>query len=134
MSDSDIRIHKACSRYVSLSGGSYEQLSKPSDKTMVIKIYNENKKLFSYGLVVDVPVLIKQQNKNLSLNVKNLLSVSDKRLNPMIIFSCDDGILYLNAMSVIGQCRFVESIPGVSYSSELTICITDFKPMKYIRY
>jgi hypothetical protein len=60
----------------------------------------------------------------------------DKRLNPVIIWACDDGIIYAQANQLVGEIKWGGRPPreGSYNDAELMVYYDKQKCMKYVRY
>jgi hypothetical protein len=65
-----------------------------------------------------------------------LVKLIDKRLVPLIIWGCEDGIIYGKANELKGEIKWGGRPPRVdSYSdSEMMVYYDKQKPLKYIRF
>jgi hypothetical protein len=116
----DEREHKAIERFVSIYKCSFQKLS-PSDVDYKIL---SNGEPIAYVKVV-------QRYKNISqayplpIDGKSLIKLVDKRLNPIIIWSCDDGIIYTKVANKKGE---------VFFKDEVMVYYDKQDGFKYIRY
>ena len=111
------RETKAINTFVSLFGGNYSKLD-PND--IDFKIFNKDKELIAYAEV-------KGRKKMMSVafplpvSIRKLLKLSDKKLNPVMIWACDDGIVYAKIKDLVGDIRWGGRKPreGAFNDSEL---------------
>lgn len=120
--EEDIRREKkAIETFVNVFGGGFQKLG-PHD--IDYKILDKDKKLIAYAEVKSVIRNIRNAYP-LSMPIGKLSKLMDKRLNPVIIWCCDDGIIYANPTVLTGI---------VKWDSELMVYYDKQKPMKYVRF
>ena len=117
-----IRERKAIEKFVSIFGGSYEKLSQ---NDIDYKVFDKDKKLIAY-------VEVKGKLRNIAnayplpIECRKLVKRIDKRLNPVVIWACDDGIIYGQVKEIRGD---------ISYNdNELMAYYDKQKAFKYVRY
>jgi hypothetical protein len=113
----------AMDTFVATFGGHY-QVSSESE--LVYKIFNGAGKHISYAKVIVKSGLIRT-SEVLSISASQLGRLIDKRLNPVIIWVCDDGIIYAKPHRIQGTIGHV--IDG-----EVTASYNRQGSMKYIRW
>ena len=127
-----IREEKAINRFVSLFEGGYQKLGIHD---IDYKIFDKNKKLIAYAEV-------KGTLKNIStayplpIAARKLVKLMDKRLNPLVIWACDDGIIYARLKDITGISK-VGGRPRRENSvndEELMVYYDKQKGFKYVRY
>lgn len=127
-----LREQKAISRFISLFEGGYEKLGI---NDIDYKVFDKNKKLIAYAEV-------KGRLKNIStayplpIAARKLVKLMDKRLNPVIIWACDDGIIYAKLNEIIGTAK-VGGRPrreGSTNDEEVMVYYDKQKAFKYVRY
>jgi len=126
------REAKAIKTFVSIFGGSYSKLD-PND--IDFKIFNKDKELIAYAEV-------KGRNKTMSVafplpvSIRKLSKLSDKRLNPVMIWACDDGIIYGKANKLQGEIKWGGRPPrdGSFNDAEMMVYYDKQKELKYVRY
>ena len=71
-----------------------------------------------------------------SMTRTKLTKLINKRLNPVLIWACDDGIIYGKAHSLIGEVRFGGRAPreGSEYDAEMMVYYEKQKEFKYVRF
>ena len=117
---------RAIKTFVSLFGGSYELLGSTD---VFCKIYDKDRKLIAYVEMVESVTTLAMATQ-LMIPVKRLVKVYDKRLNPTIIWSCEDGIIYAKVDEIEGYVKSgVQPTP-----SELTCIYDKNRKFKYVRY
>lgn len=116
------REKKAIELFVSLFNGSFQKLD-PND--IDYKIFDKDKKLIAYAEVRSRFKSIYDAYP-LPISAKKMVRLMDKRLNPVVIWSCDDGIIYSKISHLTGTVQF-ESDDFVMYFDKQ-------KSMKYVRF
>lgn len=127
-----IREKKAIELFVSIFGGSYKKLD-PLD--IDYKIFDKDKNLIAYA---EVKGRIKSMRMAypLPISAKKLVKLIDKRLAPVIIWSCEDGIIYGKADKLKGEISWGGRSPrvGSSNDEELMVYYNKQKDLKYVRF
>ena len=125
------RETKAISKFVNLFNGSFKKLG-PND--VDYRVYRDNK-LIAY---VEVKGRLKniEQAFPLCVAARKVVKLADKRLNPVIIWACDDGIVYARVKEIQGEVRWGGRKPraGSSNDEELMVYFDKQKDFKYLRY
>ena len=126
------REKKAIDTFVAIFGGSYEKLG-PHD--VDYKVFDKNKKLIAY---VEVKGRIRTMRDAypLPIAIRKIHKLSEKRLNPVVIWSCEDGIIYGKIFSLYGVIR-EGGRPwreGSVNHKELMAYYDKQKEFKYIRF
>jgi hypothetical protein len=126
------REKKAIETFVAIFGGSYEKLG-PHD--VDYKVFDKDKKLIAY---VEVKGRIRTMRDAypLPIAIRKLHKLSDKRLNPVVIWSCEDGIIYGKIFSLYGIIR-LGGRPNREVAvndNELMAYYDKQKEFKYIRF
>lgn len=127
-----IRERKAIERFVSIFGGSFQKLSQHD---IDYKIFDKDKNLIAY-------VEIKGRLRNIAnayplpISCKKLIKLIDKRLNPVVIWACDDGIIYGQVEKLRGDIKYNGREPrvGAPNDHELIAYYDKQKAFKYVRY
>lgn len=122
-----IREKKAIETFVSLFGGSYKKLD-PSD--VDYKIFDKKGNLISYAEVKGRIRTIYNAYP-LPVDAKKLVKLIDKRLPPVVVWACEDGIIYGKANKLKGEIKWGGKSP---LDSELMVYYDKQKELKYIRY
>jgi hypothetical protein len=119
------REQKAITTFVSTFGGSFKKLD-PQD--VDYKVFDKQGNIIAYA---EVNSIIKTMRNAypLSAPAKKIVKLIDKRLPPVVIWYCEDGIIYGKANKLRG-----EVIYGNSSSLELIIYYERQKEFKYIRF
>jgi len=127
-----VREKKAIERFVSIFDGKYQKLDI---NDVDYKVFNNSGDLISY-------VEVKGRKKNISnayplpIAIRKLLKLMDKRLNPVVIWACDDGIIYAEIKKIKGILLYSGRKPrtGSTNDNELMAYYDKQKAFKYIRY
>ena len=127
-----IREKKAIELFVSIFGGSYLKLD-PQD--IDYKIFDKDKNLIAYAEVKG-RVRTMRNAYPLPIAARKLVKLIDKRLAPVLIWACEDGIIYGKANKLYGEIKWGGRPPRVgSFSvNEMMVYYDKQKELKYIRY
>jgi hypothetical protein len=117
---------KAVGAFVELFDGSVEVLS-PSD--VFCRVFDKNKKIIAYADVVIVQDVLSKAYP-LSVPAKTITKLIDKRLNPVMIWSFFDGIIYCKLKTISGEVSFGKT----SDTSPEELIITVFKKQPEILF
>ena len=119
------REQKAITTFVNTFGGSFKKLD-PQD--VDYKVFDKQGNIIAYA---EVNSIIKTMRNAypLSAPAKKIVKLIDKRLPPVVIWYCEDGIIYGKANKLRG-----EVIYDNSSSLELIIYYERQKEFKYIRF
>ena len=126
--DTDIlREKKAIDLFVSIFGGSYKKLD-PQD--VDYKLSDDRGQLIAY---VEVVGRIRNMKTSypLPITLSKLNKLIEKRLNPVIVWACDDGIIYAEATKLEGVIKWGVAPP---LNDEMMVYYDKQKTMKYVRY
>lgn len=127
-----IREKKAIELFVSIFNGSYKKLD-PFD--VDYKIFDKDGNLIAYA---EVKGRIRPMRTAYPLPIaaRKVVKLMDKRLNPVIIWSCEDGIIYGKPTDLIGEICYGGRAPrkGSSNDEELMIYYDKQKEFKYVRF
>lgn len=127
-----LREKKAIELFVSIFGGSYKKLD-PHD--IDYKVFDKDKNLIAYA---EVKGRIRNMKTAYPLPVaaKKLVKLIDKRLAPVLIWACDDGIIYGKANKLKGEIKWGGRPPrdGSFNDNELMVYYDKQKELKYVRY
>jgi hypothetical protein len=126
------REKKAIETFVNVFNGSYKKLDQFD---IDFKLLDENKKVIGYAEV-------KGRIKNMSdayplpIAIRKISKLVDKRLNPIIIWACEDGIIYGRPDKLKGVIQYGgrPNREGALNDSELMAYYNKQKDLKYIRY
>lgn len=122
----------AIERFVSLFSGSFEKLG-PND--VDFKVFDKDKQLIAYAEV-------KGRNKTLHdayplpIAARKMVKLCDKRLNPVIIWACFDGIIYGKAHRIYGSARWGGRSPRPQSvnDNEFMLYFDKQDEFKYLRF
>jgi hypothetical protein len=118
------KIDKAIETFVKIFGGSF------------VKVIQSNDTLFKIMDHLNIPIAyadVQVRNRYirdaypLPIDVKRLNRLMDKRLNPVIVWHCDDGIIYAKLEKLRGDIM-------LSQEKELMAFYEKQKAMKYVRF
>jgi len=127
-----IREKKAIELFVSIYGGSYRKLD-PHD--IDYKVFDKDKNLIAYA---EVKGRVRTMSKAypLPVAVRKISKLSEKRLNPVLIWSCEDGIIYGKVNKLKGEIKWGGRTPRdySSNDSELMVYYDKQKELKYVRF
>jgi hypothetical protein len=123
---------KAIEIFVGMFGFSYKKLD-PND--IDYKIFDKDGNLVAYAEVI-IRVRTIYNAYPLPIEAKKLVKLIDKRLTPVIIWACEDGIIYAKGNKLKGEIKFDnKSEQDNSFNnSELMVYYEKEKELKYIRY
>lgn len=127
-----IREKKAIDLFVSIFGGSYLKLD-PQD--IDYKVFDKDKNLIAYAEVKGRIRTIRDAYP-LPVSARKLVKLIDKRLAPVIIWACDDGIIYGTANKLYGEIKWGGRPPrnGSFSDNEMMVYYDKQKTLKYVRY
>jgi len=127
-----IREKKAIETFVKTFGGSYQKLD-PYD--IDYKIFDENKKVIGYAEVKG-RIRTMRDAYPLPISAHKVIKLIDKRLNPLIIWACEDGIIYGRPENLVGQVKQGGRPPreGAAHDIELMFYYDKQKALKYVRF
>ena len=117
---------KAIDTFVNMFSGSCKKLG-PDD--VDYKVFNAAGELIAYAEVI-VGTMPIRSSYPLSIAADKLVKLVAKRLNPVIVWACEDGIIYGRVELLVGTARFSG---GADYG-ELTIYYDKQRSMKYVRF
>lgn len=126
------REKKAIRTFVNRFSGSFKKLG-PDD--IDYRVYDKDENLISF---VEVKGRYRKMTDAFPLPVaaRKVVKLSDKRLNPVMIWACDDGIIYGRISQLSGAIRWGGRKPreGSYNDQELMVYYTQANPFKYVRY
>lgn len=117
------REKKAIETFVKTFGGSYQKLD-PLD--IDYKISDKDNRVVAYAEVVS-RVRTMRDSYPLPIDAKKLVKLFDKRLNPVLIWSCEDGIIY-------GRPDKLTGVIKQDTSGELMVYYEKQRGFKYVRF
>jgi hypothetical protein len=126
------REHKAITIFVSTFEGSFKKLD-PHD--IDYKVFNKDGKLIAY---VEVKGRIRTMHNAYPLPIaaRKLVKLTDKRLTPVVIWACEDGIIYGKVDKLKGEIKWGGRPPRNNSfdDNELMVYYEKQKTLKYIRF
>lgn len=126
------RKEKAIGTFIKTFGGSYQKLVSPD---IDYKVYDSSKNLIAYVEVVIRNRVIREAYP-LYIEASRLIKLTDKRLNPVIIWACEDGLIYGKVKDLHGEIRWggLPPRPESNNNNELICYYVKQKHCKYIKY
>jgi hypothetical protein len=131
--DQDLkREHKAITTFVNTFGGTFQKLD-PQD--VDYKIFDKEGKLIAYAEVKS-RIRTMHDAYPLPVQAKKIVKLVDKRLAPVIIWSCEDGIIYGKIDKLRGEVKWGSNatLNNSINNLELMIFYNKQKDLKYIRF
>lgn len=126
------REQKAISLFVNTFGGSFKKLD-PLD--VDYKIYDKNNNLIAYA---EVKGRLRPMSSAYPLPVaaKKVVKLVEKRLIPVMIWCCDDGIIYGKVNKLKGEIKWGGRTPRENSFDDLELMVfyDKQKELKYIRF
>ena len=120
-----IRQKKAIEHFAKTFGVTYKKLD------VDYKIFDKNGQLIAYAEVVG-RVRTMRDAFPLPITAKKIVKLIDKRLVPVVIWSCEDGIIYGKANNLEGEIKWGSDSP--LDSQELIVYYDKQKEFKYVRF
>jgi hypothetical protein len=123
--------HKAIDTFISTFGGSYQpqvkgdvdyKIFKDGELIAYMEVTIRNKTIATaYPLIVPAARMVK---------------LADKRLNPVLMWACDDGVIYARLKDVEAQIKWGSLLPHLDLAEhgELMCYYAKQKHFKYIKY
>lgn len=127
------RETKAIEQFVGLFKGSYKKLG-PND--IDFRVFDKDNRIVGYAEVKGKSSLLKDAFP-LYVAARKLVKLCDKRLNPLIIWACEDGIIYGKVPELVGEMRWGgrnEERDEAINDKELMVYFDNPKPFKYIKF
>jgi hypothetical protein len=131
--DEDLRREKkAIDTFVNTFGGSYQKLD-PRD--IDYKIFDKDKNLIAYAEIKG-RIRTMRNAYPLPVALRKIAKLADKRLNPLVIWCCEDGIIYGKINKIKGEIKWGgrTSRDNSFNDSELMVYYDKQKDLKYIRF
>ena len=126
------REKKAIEKFVGIFGGSYKKLG-PND--IDYRVFDSSNNLIAY---VEVKGRLRALKDAYPLPVaaRKVVKLCDKRLNPVMIWACEDGIIYAKVSEVQGSVKWGGRKPRENSfnDEELMIYYEQQKGFKYVRF
>ena len=127
-----IREKKAIESFVNRFKGSFKKLD-PQD--IDYKVFDKDKNLIAYA---EVKGRIRTMHNAypLPISARKLIKLIDKRITPVIIWACEDGIIYGKANKLQGEIKWGGRPPrdGTVNDAEMMVYYEYQKEFKYVRY
>lgn len=127
-----IREKKAIESFVNRFKGSFKKLD-PHD--IDYKVFDKDKNLIAYA---EVKGRIRTMHNAypLPISARKLVKLIDKRITPVIIWACEDGIIYGKANKLQGEIKWGGRPPrdGAVNDAEMMVYYEYQKEFKYVRY
>lgn len=126
------REHKAITTFVNTFGGSFQKLD-PYD--VDYKIFDKEGKLIAYAEVKS-RIRTMHDAYPLPIAARKIVKLVDKRLPPVMIWSCEDGIIYGKVDKLKGEVKWGDRAPLNNSVNDLELMIfySKQKELKYIRF
>ena len=126
------RERKAIEKFVSRFKGTYKKLG---DNDVDYRVFDENNKLIAYAEVKGRYRTIANAYP-LPVAARKVVKLCDKRLNPVMIWACDDGIIYGKPQEIVGECKWGGRKPreGAANDQEIMVYYDKQKTLRYYRY
>jgi hypothetical protein len=125
------REKKAIETFVNTFGGSYKKLD-PLD--IDYKVFDKDQNIIAYAEVKGRIRNIRNAYP-LPISVKKLTKLMDKRLNPVIIWACDDGIIYGKVNELVGMIKVGGRSDRDGFNDvEIMAYYDKQKAFKYVRF
>jgi len=123
---------KAIRLFVKPFNGKFQKLD---DNDIDFKVFDKDNRLISF---VEVKGRLKDLRDAfpLPVAVRKLIKLSDKRVNPVIIWSCNDAIVYSLVKDLVGKIKYSGRKPREGSSNDLELMAyfnndSNFKIIKY---
>lgn len=126
-----LREKKAIEVFVNVFEGSYLKLD-PQD--IDYKVFKDGK-LIAYAEVKGRLKTMKTAYP-LPVALSKLSKLIAKRLNPVLIWACDDGIIYGKVVDLVGEVMYGGRPPreGATNDAEMMVYYDKQKALKYVRF
>jgi hypothetical protein len=127
-----IREKKAIETFVKIFGGSFKKLA-PLD--IDYKVFDKDGTLIAYAEVKGRLKTMKTAYP-LPVALSKLSKLIEKRLNPVLIWACDDGIIYGKVFSLVGEVKIGGRPPrdGSTNDVEMMVYFDSQRSLKYVRF
>jgi hypothetical protein len=126
------REQKAINTFVNMFKGSYKKLG-PTD--IDYKVFDSDGNLIAYAEIKGRIRAIRDAYP-LPVSLSKLNKLIEKRLNPVLVWACDDGIIYGKVFNLVGEVRFSGRQPreGALNDAEMMVYFEKQKEFKYVRF
>lgn len=116
------REKRAIDLFVNMFSGSYQKLDQ---NDIDYKVFDSSGQLIAYA-EVGSRVRTMRDAYPLPISAKKMIKLTDKRLNPVVIWSCEDGIIYAKIKGLTGTVQWEDD--------EFVMYFDKQKQFKYIRF
>ncbi len=116
------REKRAIDLFVNMFGGSYQKLDQ---NDIDYKVFSADGQLIAYA-EVSSRIRTMRDAYPLPIQAKKMIKLTDKRLNPVVIWSCEDGIIYAKVKGLSGTVQWEDD--------EFVMYFEKQKLFKYIRF
>lgn len=126
------RETKAIEFFVDRFEGSFKKLD-PND--IDYRIHDSHGRIIAYAEIKGRHRTIANAYP-LPIAARKIVKLCDKRLNPVIIWACDDGIIYGKPQEIVGTAKWGGRKPkkGAANDEEVMIYYDKQKTLRYYRY
>ena len=126
------REQKAINTFVNMFKGSYKKLG-PTD--IDYKVFDSDGNLIAYAEIKGRIRAIRDAYP-LPVSLSKLNKLIEKRLNPVLVWACDDGIIYGKVFNLVGEVRFSGRQPreGAVNDADMMVYFEKQKEFKYFRF
>lgn len=127
-----VRERKAIKTFVDVFGGSSVKLDR-SD--IDYKVFDKEGKLISYAEVKG-RIRMMRDAYPLPISMFKLNKLMDKKLNPVLIWACEDGIIYARPDALVGTVKIGGRKPRENSftDKEMMVYYEKQRGIKYVRY
>jgi len=127
-----LREKKAITTFVNVFNGSFKKLG-PQD--IDYKVFDKDSNIIAYAEVKGRLKTMKTAYP-LPVALSKLSKLIEKRLNPVLIWACDDGIIYGKVFKLFGEVRMGGRTPreGGNTDIEMMVYFDKQKELKYVRF
>lgn len=131
--EEDLRREQvAIKKFVDIFGGSFQKLDQFD---IDYKVFDKDKNLIAYA---EVKGRIRTMDKAypLPIAVRKIVKLSSKILNPVLIWACEDGIIYAKLNELVGEIKIGGRKPREHSSNDLELMAyyDKQKCFKYVRF
>jgi hypothetical protein len=123
---------QAIERFVKMFDGTYKKLD-PFD--VDFKVFDKERNLIAY---VEVKGILKDMSNAypLPISVTKVAKLISKRLNPVVIWACTDGIIYGKVHDLTGETKWGGRPPreGSANDEELMVYYPKQRGLKYLKF
>ena len=126
------RERRAIEVFVNTFGGSFKKLD-PMD--VDYRIFDKDNNLIAYAEVKG-RIRLMSNAYPLPVAARKVVKLVDKRITPVMIWACEDGIIYGKVDKLIGTLKWGGKKPreGASNDLELMVYYDKQKEFKYVRF